>query len=415
MRGRWIGILAGILVIAGGVFAWRAFARKDAAPNYRTEALQRGEVRVQVSATGTLAAVTTVQVGSQVSGTIAALHVDFNDQVRKGQVLAQLDATFLRAQVAESRANRERVMAELRQAARDSARVFPLGAKGLVSQSDLDQAVTAVESARAQVSSSNASLLRAETNLRYATVESPIDGVVISRAVDVGQTVAASLQAPTLFTIAQDLTRMQLEAAVDEADIGVVREGQTAQFTVDAYPTESFTGSVHQIRLLPETLQNVVTYTVIILVENPDRKLLPGMTANVSVLVESAPNVFKVPAQALRFRPEGQAAGARPAGAEGGARAANTNGSGKETRPESRGSLYVLDAGGRPRRVAVRTGLTDGTFTSVYSDSLEEGVRIVLGRESQTARAEEVVNPFAPRMGGPRSTGTGSGGGGRPR
>lgn len=388
-----------IAVAAVGVFFWQGSRKGAKPPSYRTEAVARGDVRVQVSATGTLNAVTTVQVGSQVSGTISALHADFNDRVRSGQVLAQLDPTFLRAQVLENRANLERAEVQYRQAVRDSARTFPLGARGLASQADLDQSQTAVESARAQVTSARAALQRAETNLRYATIQSPIDGVVVSRDVDVGQTVAASLSAPTLFTIAQDLTRMQLEAAVDEADIGQVKVGQTANFTVDAYPTRSFRGTVHQVRLAPETVQNVVTYTVIILVENDDLTLLPGMTANVTVDVDEARDVLKVPSTALRFRPDGGAPGGRPgapgarAGGPGEARA------GGEAR-RARERVFVLD-GGRLRKVSVSPGLSDGSFTAIVSDSLREGELVVIGRETASGPTQsDVVNPFAPRMGG---------------
>lgn len=349
-------VLLGVIALgAVGVFFWQVSRKGAKPPSYRTEAVTRGDVRVQVSATGTLNAVTTVQVGSQVSGTISALHADFNDRVRSGQVLAQLDATFLRAQVLENRANLERTEVQYRQAVRDSARTFPLGARGLASQADLDQSQTAVESARAQVTSARAALQRAETNLRYATIQSPIDGVVVSRDVDVGQTVAASLSAPTLFTIAQDLTRMQLEAAVDEADIGQVKVGQTANFTVDAYPSRSFKGTVHQVRLAPETVQNVVTYTVIILVENDDLTLLPGMTANVTVDVDEARDVLKVPSTALRFRPDGGGPGGRPgtpgAGGERAGGPGEARGGGERRRAGER--VFVLQ-GGRLRRCPCR-------------------------------------------------------------
>ncbi|MCC7141121.1 MAG: efflux RND transporter periplasmic adaptor subunit [Candidatus Eisenbacteria bacterium] len=396
-------VLLGVIALgAVGVFFWQVSRKGAKPPSYRTEAVTRGDVRVQVSATGTLNAVTTVQVGSQVSGTISALHADFNDRVRSGQVLAQLDATFLRAQVLENRANLERTEVQYRQAVRDSARTFPLGARGLASQADLDQSQTAVESARAQVTSARAALQRAETNLRYATIQSPIDGVVVSRDVDVGQTVAASLSAPTLFTIAQDLTRMQLEAAVDEADIGQVKVGQTANFTVDAYPSRSFKGTVHQVRLAPETVQNVVTYTVIILVENDDLTLLPGMTANVTVDVDEARDVLKVPSTALRFRPDGGGPGGRPgtpgAGGERAGGPGEARGGGERRRAGER--VFVLQ-GGRLRKVSVSPGLTDGSFTAIMSDSLREGDLVVVGRETATGPAQsDVVNPFAPRMGG---------------
>lgn len=470
----WIPVVVVLLVVTA--FALRASQGRGKEATWRTEPLQRGVVRAQVSATGNLKAVTTVQVGSQVSGTIAALNADFNDQVKKGQVLAQLDPTFLRAQVAQNRADLERSQVQVRQAERDSMRIFTLGAQGLASQSEQDAAQTALDAARASEQSARAGLDRADTNLRYATILSPIDGVVISRNVDVGQTVAASLSAPTLFTIANDLTRMQLEAAVDEADIGTIRDGQPATFTVDSYPDLSFTGTVDQVRLQPETIQNVVTYTVVILVDNPELKLLPGMTANVTILVNQADSVLRVPNAALRFRPPGAASGAGGAGGGDGAhgqagddtRRAGSGGSpggagggtgrvggmsggtagmggagggrggpqgmrggpggmpgmsgapgsmsgmrgepgggpgmdggDREQRRGSFGEVYVLN-GNHPRPVRLRTGITDGSFTAAYSDSLKEGDLLVIGADRSGGGEGQsgTVNPFAPRFGG---------------
>ena len=380
MRGRRLWWLLVLVVIGAGLVGWRLRADGDSAPRYRSEPLGRGDVEVRVAATGTLNPVTTVQVGSQVSGTIAALYADYNDRVREGQKLAQLDPTFLAAQVAQNRADLQRAQVELRQALRDSSRTAPLAAEGLVAQADLDASLTAVDAARAGVDAARAALDRAATNLRYATIESPIDGVVVSRDVDVGQTVAASLSAPTLFTIAQDLTQMQLEAAVDEADIGAVREGQPASFTVDAYPTLAFEGVVHQIRLAPETVSNVVTYTVVIRVQNPELKLLPGMTANVSILVDAARDVLRVPAMALRFRP----AGAPPASAE------NVRGG---------ATLYGLGPDGTPEPLRVKPGLSDGTWTAVSGDGLAEGLPVLLSldRGGKAGGANDTVNPFMPR------------------
>lgn len=448
--GLWITI--GVAVLVGVAAVWKFGRRGEGAPRYRSEAVSRGDVELRISATGTLNPVTTVQVGSQVSGTLAALYADFNDRVRAGQVLAQLDPTFLRAQVAQSQADLTRAEVTLRQAARDSARTAPLAAEGLVAQADLDAALTALDAARASVESARASLERAETNLRYATIASPIDGVVVSRDVDVGQTVAASLSAPTLYTIAQDLTQMQLEAAVDEADIGSIREGQPASFTVDAYPELRFAGTVHQIRLAPQTISNVVTYTVVIRVENPEQKLLPGMTANVSVLVDAARDVLKVPAMALRFRPPGASPGA--GGAAGGAQAAEAGhgaavnaersgaargepgmngprrpggggpgaagpgsggprggrpggeqGDGRGAAPAlSAGQIYLLTESGELQAVPVRTGVSDGSFTAVFGDAIREGAQVVLAMESGSGKAAQqgAVNPFMPQPPGRR-------------
>lgn len=425
-RSTWIAVLV-LAAVGVGVIGWRVAKGRDPEVSYRTAVVDRGDVRVQVSATGTLEAVTTVQVGSQVSGTISALYVDFNDQVKEGQVLAQLDPTFLRAAVAQSAADLQRADVQVRQAERDSMRVFALGAQGLSSQVDLDAAKTALDAARASQASARAGVERARTNLRYATISSPISGVVISRDVDVGQTVAASLQAPTLFTIANDLTRMQLEAAVDEADIGQVRVGQAASFTVDAYPDLSFTGRVHQIRLSPEILQNVVTYTVVIHVDNPEQKLLPGMTTNVTIVVDEEKDALRIPSMALRVAAGAAGRGGRAPGAGGspggGARPSTMAAQGAGGGPGAQGregpnggpgmsagtgapgprvTILVLEDEKKPRAVRVRTGLSDGTFTAVRSDSLREGMNVVVAIEGGSGRSDEqqVVNPFAPRMPG---------------
>lgn len=438
-RRTWI-VAAVLVAAAGGFWFWRSQRAGQDQPSYRTEAVQRGNISVQVTATGTVQAVTTVLVGSQVSGTISALYADFNDRVRRGQVLAQLDPTFLRAQVEQTKAELVQAEVRVRQAERDSARVYPLQAGGMVSQVEIDAARTALDQNRAARAAARAALERVETNLRYATIESPIDGVVVSRDVDVGQTVAASLSAPTLFTIANDLTRMQLEVAVDEADIGMVKAGQKATFTVDAHPNDTFEGVVHQIRLAPETVQNVVTYTVVILVENPELKLLPGMTANVSILAAEARDVLKVPAMALRFRPAngpgaaggaggrgaaggapsgrsgrggeggsamaggGRMGGGRPGGAGGGP-GGGGEGGGPGAGNGASGVLWVLDGGAAPRPLPVRTGLSDGTYVEVSGEGLAEGMPVVLGVDAgggAAAASQGAVNPFQPRFPGGR-------------
>jgi HlyD family secretion protein len=270
---------------------------------YRFDQVRRGDISRVVTATGALEAVTTVQVGSQVSGTIARLYADYNTIVRAGDVVAEIDPTFLDAQVKENEANLQRLLASEKDAQRNLARTRELYDKGVVSDADRDAAVTAYEVAKASRLQSEAALDRARVNRRYATIRSPIDGVVISRNVDVGQTVAASLQAPTLFQIANDLTQMQVKASIDEADIGMIRVGQPVTFTVDAYGTQTFSGRISEIRLEPINTNNVISYDVIVDVPNPDLQLMPGMTANITVLIERRENVLRVPALALRFRP----------------------------------------------------------------------------------------------------------------
>jgi len=437
---RWIPVVLVLALAAVAVALLSGWRGRASAPAYRSAEVQRGDLRVAVSATGTLNPVTTVQVGSQISGTIAALHADFNSKVREGAILAELDPTFLRAQVAQNEADLERALVALRQAERDLARLTPLRAEGLASQADLDAAETALDAARASVKGAEAALARAETNLRYATIRSPIDGIVISRSVDVGQTVAASLAAPELFSIANDLKRMQLEAWVDEADIGRVAVGQPATFTVDAFPEMTFRGAVEQIRLAPRSEQNVVSYTVVVRVDNPEEKLMPGMTANVSFVVGEARGALKVPTAALRFRPPGAAPerGVRQAGPGGApARGARQPGPGAAPErgagpggpgaavagpgeaagpsaaavgreepasgpggPASRqpqpGGVYLLGPGGSLRRVTVTPGLSDGMMTAVVSDSLAEGDRVVIGSIGGGNGGQGTVNPFAP-------------------
>ena len=277
--------------------------RGDGDEKYRTEPVTRGPVVATVTATGSVSAVTTVQVGSQVSGSIAQLHADFNSKVRRGQLLAELDPTSFEAQVEQRRADVVRTEVEAKNAEATYERAKRLAAAGLEAKAELDSAKYAYEAAAAQVVQSRASLSQAQTNLRNTKIVSPIDGVVVDRQFDVGQTVAASFQAPTLFTIAQDLTKMQILADVDQADIGRIAVAQPARFTVDAYPEEEFRGEIAEIRLNATTNQNVVTYPVVIVVPNPGERLRPKMTANVTIEVARANNVLRVANAALRFRP----------------------------------------------------------------------------------------------------------------
>ncbi len=334
---------------------------------YRTEQVTRGEIRETVTATGTVNPVTTVQVGTQVSGTIKEIYVDFNSVVRKGQLIAQIDPAFFETQLAQARANRDRAQAALRDAERVLNQNEALYPKHLIAKNDYDASVTAKESAAAQLAQAQAALKAAETNLSYTKIYSPVDGVVISRNVDVGQTVAASFQTPTLFTIAQDLTKMQINTNVAESDIGRIAVGQDAEFTVDAYPDTNFEGKVRQVRRAPITVQNVVTYDVVVQVPNPGMKLLPGMTANVTIVITTQENVLRIPNAALRFRPERTA--------ETGQKARPTAGEGKKG--PSGPSVWVLE-GGKPARVAITTGISDGLSTEVVSGDLKEEQPVIV-------------------------------------
>jgi len=362
---------------------------------YSTVLVERGDIIQTVSATGTLQAVNTVEVGTQVSGTIEEIFVDYNSPVKKGQVIAKIDSTLFRTEVlkaeadlASAKASVEEAQAELVEAVKNANRQKTLYASDFVAESEVDAALTALSTAQARLTSSKASVLQAEaalekarTNLGYTTIVSPVDGVVIAKDVSAGQTVAASLQTPTLFTIAEDLSLMQVEADVDEADIGYVKEGAHVSFYVDAYPEETFTGKVRQVRLQPVKTENVVTYTVVIDVSNPQLLLKPGMTANVSIQAATAWNVLKVPSMALRFVPESDTAKWNQADALN-----NTRG--------AAGWVLSGQDGKTPQRIPVRTGISDGSFTEVEG-GLEEGMRVIVSSShGATSRSNRRPRPF---------------------
>ena len=341
---------------------------------YKTAKVEVGSIESKISATGTVNAVVTVQVGSQVSGTIKELYADFNSRVKQGQLIAMLDQkTFTaqrdqaRANLINAKANVEKSNADLVDKKQKFDRSSKLFKEGLASQSDRDSAEAAylsakaqVKSAEAQVEQQKAALELAEVNLEYTIIKSPVDGIVISRNVDIGQTVAASFQTPTLFTIAKDLTKMQVNTNVDEADIGTVKLGQEGRFTVDAFPESVFNGKVSQIRNAPIIVQNVVTYDVIIEVSNKNMELKPGMTANVSIVTALKDGVLKVPNAALRFKPQEQ-------------EYAN-----HKSAKQERGSKVWLQAGGQQiKPVSIKTGLSDGNFTEIREGEIKEGDEVI--------------------------------------
>ncbi len=447
---------------------------------YFTAPVERGTVRAQVEATGTINAVTSVQVGSQVSGTISSLNVDFNSKVKKGEVIAQIDPAIFRgnllqanadlenarANLAAAKANLEKAKAMAIQNRADYNRTAALLKDGVISQQQLDLAKANADSADAQVNAAGAQVTQAvaqasqkqaavavaQTNMNYTTIRAPIDGTVVNRAVDVGQTVAASLQAPTLFTIAQDLTKMEVYTKTDESDVGRIRPGQQVTFKVDAFPTDTFPGVVKEVRMNPTTVQNVVTYDTIIEFANPGGKLFPGMTAYVTIPVATAQDVLKVANGALRFKPDmkpedikalyqkygidagagsKQLASADLPASDAPATDASTTGAARATVPPTASgtaaaagrtnrkpadatgapstqrapkSIYAvvwkLDADKSLEPVKIKTGITDYTTTAVLDGNLKEGDQLVTG--SQTGKA----GAAAPRLGGP--------GGGRP-
>ena len=507
------GLMA--IVIFAGLYFWRG---ESSAPQYMTARIERGNLRNTVTATGTLQAVTTVQVGSQASGTISALYADFNSQVKKGQVIAQLDPATAKAQVDQARANLANARASLAQAqagvvnsragvsdaqarklaasstvqnnqagvSAAEANVAVLKAQqddalsllkqqesllkaGVIAQRDYDVAVTAyktaearynqavsqlnqaklaekssasagvaqsqaaveqsqaqvqqaqaqVSQAAAQVQQAQAALSLSEANLSHTTITSPIDGIVVSRDVNVGQTVAASLSAPTLFTIANDLTQMQVIANIDQADIGLVENAKSVKFTVDAFTGKDFQGQIEQMRINPQNVQNVVTYNVVINVDNPEQKLKPGMTANLTITIDERNNVLKVPNSALRFTPQDGQRSGRPAGQQGGQRgegrqrqegdnAGNENRVTPASAPVLEGQtrrVWVVGADGKPQPRRIKVGLSDGASTEIVEGELNEGDMVITGQTISGAnRSSNSQTPpgfgNAPRGGG---------------
>jgi len=432
-----IAVILSLAVLAGSC---RGRGKKD--EQYKTEKADRGDITQTVTATGTLSAVTTVQVGSQVSGVIARLYADFNSRVKKGQLLAELDPTPFEQQVEQRQADVTKAGVEAANAKVSLTRQDRLVKAGIGVTADYDTAKATYDADVAQVAQARAALSQAQTNLRYTKIISPIDGIVVDRAYDVGQTVAASFQAPTLFQIAQDLTKMQVQADVDQSDIGRIQVGQPARFTVDSYPDQEFRGRISQIRLNATVSQNVVTYPVIIEVPNPDEKLRPKMTANVTIDVAQVHNVLRVANSALRFKPEGAATTPTETGGPRGQRGGATStaggppGGGSSVPPERRmaqagrggpgiagaggafqrggaarrpgQTIYILDANKKPKPVSIRTGITDGHYTEVVGGDLKEGDEVIIGLA--TAKVEGAAPPgSAGPMGGGRPGGGGRG------
>jgi HlyD family secretion protein len=486
-------LIAVVLVIVIATIAFAATRKKVSASQYFTATVETGPLRKVVNATGIVQTVVTVQVGSQISGQVEELYADFNSVVKRGQLLAKLDPRNFQAQVDNAEASVAAARARVRSAeaeqktqianlqsaranleaarvARDNTatlfeRASELNKSGVVSRNDYDNAkanadsavakyeqaqaavaqveaqnnasVAQLEQARAQLQQSEADLARAKLNLEYCNIYSPVDGVVISRNVDVGQTIAASLQSPTLFTIANDLTRMQVNANIDEADIGNISEQADVRFTVDAYPNESFRGRISEIRLNPQTVQNVVTYSVILSIGNPEMKLKPGMTANITIIVDQRSNVLKVANAALRYTPPGfqreDLRGERLPGLTSETEEAPRQGQGTQAPPaqlapgqkwdpqqkikfaapkrgvQRPGIVFVLDAQQKPQPRKVLLGITDGSATEVISGEINPGAAVIIGDSTQSAQA-----PNAP-TGPPFFPGFGRGGGGRGR
>jgi HlyD family secretion protein len=438
MKKRVVVVGAIVLVAAAGGVWMFARSRSSSAGQYRLAILTCGTIQQTVSATGTMSAVKTVQVGTRVSGQVAELYADFNDHVRKGQLLARIDPTLQRQAVTDAQAQLGKAQAQYDQANAEEDRNAPLFEQKFIAASDFEMLQMNTKVSSAAVRSAQIALDEAKQNLAYTDIVAPISGVVVVRSVDLGQTVAASLSAPQIFLIAQDLSQIQILAAVDESDIAAIKDSQTVKFTVEAYP-DTFTARVSQVRLQSQLTDNVVNYTVVVIVENKDGRLLPGMTATVQFVTGSATDVLVVPNLALRFKPSDQqlaasglaasqagggggtpdttggSGGSRNAGSAGvsGGRGNAPNAAGAATRakrpavggPGSFGTLYVLDASKKLKRIRVRIGLTDGQRTEVSSDSLSEGMQIVIGVGGSTttaATSATSTNPLTPqRVGAP--------------
>ncbi len=415
----WIWIVAGLIVLGGGGYYLRKRMAGRQAPKYETTVVDRGPITAKVTATGTLSALVTVQVGTQVSGRIDKIFVDFNSTVKKGQVIAKIDPLLFQASLEQAKANYSagqgnviKLQAKADDAKLQYDRATALFERKAIAQQDLDTARAnsrAAEgdlvAAQGNLEQAKASLHQAQVNLAYTTIISPTTGTVISRSVDVGQTVAASLSAPTLFLIAEDLTKMQVDTSVSEADIGKLKAGMAAQFSVDAYPTKVFHGTIRQLRNAPQTVQNVVTYDAVIDVSNPNLELRPGMTANVTFVYDQRDSALRVANAALRFQPPPELAGGadrRGGGGNGPDGGARPDGEGRAHRGSGGGDRAAdlaggIRPGGRVRRggpasdqrtlwtlrdgaispVGVRIGITDGIFTEIDARNIHEGDQIV--------------------------------------
>lgn len=392
-------LLAGSLIAAGLILRSCGSAGDDL--RYRSEKADRGSIAQSVSANGQLSPVTLVSVGTQVSGIVRAYTADFNDHVDAGQVLMQLDDSLLRAQLSQSRANLASAEATLALARANWARIQPLAKDGYASTQELDQSRQALRDGEARVAQARGVVQRDNVNLSYAVIRSPVSGVVVSRAVDVGQTVTASFQTPELYKIARDLSEMVIDAYFTESDIGEIRVGQPARFRVDAFPNRSFDGVVKQIRLNPKTEQNVVTYDVVVAVSNPDNVLLPGMTAYVRIDTQKHDDVLRVPTAALRFRPPENArvveTGADGKTASAAAGSSGASGEGKRPRGRRQSGQVWIDSKDGLRAIPVKLGLSDRQYTEITGGNLKAGDAVVV--EQILSAGEEAKKGMKFRMG----------------
>ncbi len=408
-----------ILIVLVSIYAYVRIGSNKEVLSFETTVIEKGNISSIITATGSLEAITTVEVGTQVSGIIQNIFVDFNSEVKSGQTIAILDTTMLHSSLQSAKADLQQRKANMDYYKKNYERVKLLYESNTVAESEYDQAEWNYETAKANYNASLASLEKAQINLNYATIVSPINGVIVSRSVDEGQTVAASFNTPTLFSIAQDLTKMQVVASIDEADIGQVKEGNKVIFTVDAFPDDEFEGKVIQIRLEPTISQNVVTYNVLIDAPNPDLKLMPGMTASLNIMVAQENDVLKIESKALRYSPSQDvlmemrklmmanrnkkgAPGSMPGGVSrkqmppGGMKTGGMKGMFSRDLMDGEALVWIkTEELIRPKRI--KTGLSDGSYTTIL-EGLEEGEVIVTGEtmKNKKEQGEEQKSPFMP-------------------
>jgi HlyD family secretion protein len=376
-----------LALAVGGGYYWYALAHEAKDEGYKFATVEKGDITQTAAANGTLNPVKLVSVGTQVSGTVKRLLVDFNDRVKKGQTLAQLDSELFDAQVSQSGASVKNAQAALDLASANERRARELFSKEYISHQEMDGYEQALKSAKAQLELSKAGLKKDATNQGYAVIKSPVNGIIVDRQIDEGQTVAASFQTPTLFKIAQDLGKMQIDSSFSEADISRIKVGQAARFTVDAFMNRSFEGNVTQVRLNAVTVQNVVTYDVVIGVDNPNELLMPGMTAFVNIVTAEKKEILTIPNAALRYRPAGLASELKKKEQN----KAEPNGK-KDGKKDGRSAtVYVLEDG-RPKGVKINIGISDGKVTEALSGELKVGDKLIT-EESKSASKSSVMPP----------------------
>jgi len=400
-----IFIAVALILVAAAFYYYQSISQTKPEDTYRLDTIASGDIEQSVSANGTLNPVTIVSVGTQVSGIVRKLYVDFNDEVKKDQILLELDSALFMAQISQSQGTVRNVQASVELAQANEARIRSLYAQDFVSKQELDTAVQVLKSAKAQLDTARGQLSRDQTNLGFTVIRSPVSGVVVDRIVDVGQTVAASFQTPELIKIAQDLSKMQIDSSFAEADIGNIKVGQIAKFSVDAYPNRNFEGVVKQVRLNPTNTSNVVTYNVVISVDNIDQALLPGMTAYVNIGVAKHEQVLLVPNAALRYKPklDDGASKTKDAKSQNRDKKRSKNGGGLSGDELITGKIYILKDG-KPSLVKVQVGITDGKNTEISalpndSSQLSVGDTIIVGEVEVAGQAKAVGNNSrAPRM-----------------